>query len=120
MKIKTEYVKVDMTNSEIAKAMIDGEAFYSDDGDYKLAWSGSNFFFKSIESSTLYLMNDFGERNFYRKTEVQTTKWDDVNDYVRNISNSNYAIKEDDDIIVDARMTKEQWLDFAHILLESE
>ena len=26
----------------------------------------------------------------------------------------------DDDFIVDARMTKEQWLDFAHILLESE
>ena len=81
MKTKIEYVKVDMTNSEIV---------------------------------------NFDHYEFFKRVETPTDKWDDANDYVRSISNSNHAIEEDDDFIVDARMTKEQWLDFAHILLESE
>lgn len=41
--LRTVYVKDERSINDIAKAMIDGEVFYSADGRTSYKWSGSNF-----------------------------------------------------------------------------
>lgn len=113
MKAKIEYIKVDMTSSEIVKAMIDGEAFCNESGTVRFYWDGNSFLANEKKIFSFY-------HEFFKRVETPTDKWDDANDYVRNIYNSNVIFEQGGNLVVDARMTKEQWLDFAHILLESE
>lgn len=61
----------DMTTNEIAKAMIDGEVFYNDDGRYEYYWDG-RIFTTSI-GGYLSITGDI-----YRHIEKPVEWWEDL------------------------------------------
>lgn len=61
-KMKAEYVKVEASSNEIAKMMIDGEVFYSDNGKQNYRWDGGTL--TGIHVWHVRLTGDF-----YRKVE---------------------------------------------------
>ena len=103
-----------MTNSEIAKAMINGEVFCNGRGTIRFYWDGNSFIANDKK------IFSFHYHEFFKRVETPIDKWDDAADYAKNIYKSNVIFEQGGYLVVDARMTKEQWLDFAHILLESE
>ena len=70
-KVKVTYEKVEMSTNEIAKAMIDGEVFYSADGDYYYEWNGKSF--TDSDGDCFYV---FG--HFYRRVETEVKWYDDI------------------------------------------
>ena len=68
---KTEYVKADMSSAEIAKAMIDGEIFYSANGKYSYSWNGIRF--------VNHLGTDIGiVGKFWRKVETEIQWYENI------------------------------------------
>lgn len=61
---KVEYVKCELSYSEIAKEMIDGKIFYDESGKNSYAWSGYRF--ERNNGLSIEIRGDF-----YRRTEVE-------------------------------------------------
>ena len=74
-KTKTEYVKVDMSPKDIARAMLDGEVFYNKDGEHSYKWSGIGFV--NTRGHAIYIQSAF-----YRKVETEIQWYDDITEPV--------------------------------------
>lgn len=71
-KTKVTYELVtDLTNNEIAKAMIDGEVFYNQYGGVSYSWNDGRF--ESHIGSAINI-----EGNFYRRIEKPVEWWEDL------------------------------------------
>ena len=75
-KTRSEYVKVEMDTNDIAKAMIDGEVFYSELGEHEYSWGGDGFIDK--QGDTVRVVGDY-----YRKQEVEVDWRDELESFVK-------------------------------------
>lgn len=67
------------------------------------------------------MVRDFLEYGVYRKVEKPIEWWEDLRDYVDDVTNGNkLSTPEQEMLEVNAAMTRDQWCDFARILLEQE
>ena len=102
-----------MTNSEIAKAMIDGEVFFNEKGSVSYNWDGVSF--RANRDNAILNFNNY---EFFRAVECPLTKWDDAIEHIKNLKGT--MVIHGDNITVNVCATEDGLLDFARILLEGD
>ena len=111
---KIEYEKLDESNFNVwdLKPLLENGELYSktSKGDYVLY---------SANAPTYMLMH-FNEYGVYRKVDRSVEWWEDAAEFVGENACNMSAIARilaDDGLYVEAKMTRDQWLDFARVLL---
>ena len=121
-RVKVEYVKVEFASDyEHLKLMIDGERFYTWDGEYEYSFNGARFVGREKPN---HLVNAEWSNpkptELYRRVETPVEWWEDLIQHVENTTeDSGYAqLVRGEKLHVEATMTRDQWRSFARILLE--
>lgn len=96
--------------------------------DLKDDFENGNLFFKADTDGEYHRVSaikvlglNFDKSNLYRKVERPVEWWEDAASHMANIHNTASVYNEEKDTLaVHASMTRDQWCDFARILLEQE
>jgi hypothetical protein len=109
LRVKVEYVKVEESSNFIAKAMIDGEVFYSPQGLTSFLWNGTRF-----ESDTGRVVNVNG--NYYRKVETEITWRDELKDYLATPSENGEVFFKFDVFNDGGHLTENEFIEMCHLV----
>lgn len=121
-KVEYELIKFESTAGAY-RAMLDGEKLYSQDGESEFLFDGKNFVGIDSDGGVYTLECHSDNEPFYRKVERPVEWWEDAVEFVKeNACNMNAIARNlaDDGLYVEAKMSRDQWCDFARIILEQE
>lgn len=104
LKTKVEYVKCEESLNDIAKAMIDGELFYSEDGDVTYNWHDGSF--DDQYGDTFIVVGEF-----HRKVETEVTWQDEISDDRTHV----YIYDLDKQVAID-RMPNDMFIAMCHLV----
>ena len=103
---KPSYEKVDLSLCDFIEGFQAGKLFYYQGGEYHQIETERQAMFHASRDS------------YFVEVEKTIEWWEDAADYVNKEDSFGGARFEDGHLIVDGNMTRDQWCDFARILLE--
>ncbi len=118
---KVEYIQ-EGSFKEVLKCAIDGEVFYSKDGNGEFKFDASRLLFINHNGADVDISH-LTEHCFYRRIETPIEWWEDAAEFMSELAE--LSITEDGDLQVlmlegqiGFGMSRDKWCDFARILLE--
>ena len=121
-RVKVEYVKVELTSDyEHLKLMIDGEKFYTWDGGCEYSFNGARFIGEEKPNQIRNAeWSNPRPSELCRRIGIPIEWWEDASELINQTDCDNCSSIMNGRLHVNATLTKEQWCDFARILLEQE
>lgn len=116
---KEVYEKVDFNStSDAYRAMLDGDALYNHDGSSKFLFDGKNFIGIDDDGAVYSMECHSNKEPFYRKVTKPIEWYEDAIEFASMCEHVSSVIASEDAMSIKGSMTRDQWCDFARILLE--
>lgn len=116
---KEAYEKVDFNStSDAYRAMLDGGNLYNHDGSSKFLFDGKNFIGIDDDGGVYSMECHSNKEPFYRKVTKPIEWYEDAIEFASMCEHVDGVIANENALSIKGSMSRDQWCDFARILLE--